>query len=68
MEFLQSVLSDQAADIKDKIQAAKALDAIERRTEGGLSGEAVSSMSVSEINAEIARIKALIDGQAVEKA
>lgn len=61
VEFLRSVLKAQDAEISQKIQAAKALDAIMARGATGQSAEDIATMTAAEIDAEIARTKAMLD-------
>lgn len=59
-DVLRGVLTDPDATTNEKINAAKALDAIERRG-GGDAGD-FQAMTLAEIDAEIARVRALLKG------
>ena len=65
-EILRAVLTDHDTSTTEKINAAKALDAIERRA-GALTDGDLSSMTLADIDAEIAHVRALIASQGVEK-
>lgn len=67
-EFFRSILNGRKASTAEKIQAAKALDAIERRAGAGSTIDDVSSMDLADLDAEIARVKAILDAQGIDKA
>jgi len=58
-ELLRQVLENIEASIAEKINAAKALDAIERK-DAAQGEDAVIGMTIGEIEDEIRRTKALI--------
>ena len=64
-EFLRGVLADHDASIAEKINAAKALEQIERRAGAG-SQAGLFDMTLEELNDEIAQVRALILKQGVE--
>ena len=65
VDVLRAVLNDPLATTPEKINAAKALDAIERK--GGGSQDRLSRLTRQEIAEEIARVRALISVQAIDK-
>jgi hypothetical protein len=66
-DILREILSDPTVTIPEKINAAKALDAIQKRGAEARDGRA-SRMSRADLVGEIARVRSLLAGQSIEKA
>jgi hypothetical protein len=66
-DILRAILSDPTVTIPEKINAAKALDAIQKRGAEAREGRA-SRMSRADLVEEIARVRSLLATQGIEKA